>query len=74
MDKIKQYQILSDIKPSYQKLVNPLYGVNRLKIVVNREELELHYKRLGLWDAGETKKEIVGGNDIGEVVFLGVDD
>jgi hypothetical protein len=50
MDCILQYQQLSDVKPSYQKLTLPYYSVNKLKLQHNADELELHYRGLGLWD------------------------
>ena len=49
MDNIRQYQRLSDIKPSYQKLTLPYYNVSKFKIQHNINEIDLHYKGLGLW-------------------------
>ena len=52
MDNIRQYQQLSDIKPSYQSLILPYYSVGKIKIQHNNDELELYYKGLGLWGTG----------------------
>ena len=56
MDNIRQYQRLSNIKPSYQKLTKPYFSVSQAKIKRNASELDLYYKGLGLW---EPAKEIV---------------
>lgn len=67
MDNIRQYQKLSDIKPSYQKLTNPLFGVSKMKIQYNNKEFELEYNNLGLWEhpksENKTKKTKTKGGD-----------
>jgi hypothetical protein len=60
MDLIKQYLILSDIKPRYQKLTEPLYSVNKARFYLNQEEVSLIYKGMGMY-VEDSKKE--GGND-----------
>jgi hypothetical protein len=64
MDNIRQYQRLSDIKPSYQKLTKPYYSVNRFKIERNVIELDLFLKQRGLW---ETKR---GGNENNKKIII----
>ncbi len=62
MDNIRQYQRLSNIKPSYQKLTKPYYSVSRVKIERNALELDLYLKEQGVWEATEeTKKKKVNG-------------
>jgi hypothetical protein len=55
MDNIRQYQRLSEIKPSYQKLVKPYFSVSRAKIQHNAVELDLYYKGLGIWEDIDSK-------------------
>jgi hypothetical protein len=64
MDNIRQYQRLSNIKPSYQKLTKPYYSVSRFKIEHNATELDLFLKQRGLWEAKH------GGNDRNEKITL----
>lgn len=56
MDSIRQYQRLSLIKPSYQKLTLPYYSVSKFKIQHNIDELDLHYKGLGWWEPEADKQ------------------
>lgn len=66
MDKIKQYNIITDIKPSYQRLDLPFHRSSPLKIEFNSIELELHYvNELGIWkQSSEVKqKNKTGGSE-----------
>lgn len=74
MDNIRQYQRLSNIKPSYQKLTKPYFSVSQAKIKHNASELDLYYKGLGLWEPAKevvnTKRKRGGAYDKKEKVAL----
>jgi hypothetical protein len=76
MDVIRQYQRLSNIKPSYQKLTLPYYGVSKSKIQHNLNELELYYKGPGVWDVDDKPKKKGGAMPEKRelIVFLDFDD
>ena len=73
MDNIKQYQKLSDIKPSYMRLTNPLYDVSKARIELNQQELELHYSEIGWIDETTSQKAKKGGGE-SNVVYIDLED
>ncbi len=73
MDNIRQYQRLSNIKPSYQKLIKPYYSVSRFKIEHNALELDLFLKERGLWELAQKESKNQnkkGGNDNNKKIIL----
>ena len=65
MDKIKQFQKITDIKPQYKKLTHPFHKTSITKIKFFTKEYELQYNDIGVWedtDVDVTQK-IKGGYD-----------
>jgi hypothetical protein len=59
MDKIRQYQLIVEIKPGYHGLIHPYFKPSKRKVILNIRELELYYSHeLGIYFPGKT-----GGND-----------
>lgn len=79
MDKIRQYQVVNEIKPRFKRLVKPFNQSSPIKIKFIEEEYKLQYQEMGLWtmeDEHKTKKEknkekkIGGGTGYIKVVDL----
>ena len=72
MDKIRQYQKLSDIKPSYHKLNIPYHKPSIKRIEFNLKELELYYSDEKEAYETEKKKPKKGGVEIILIDDLGI--
>lgn len=72
MDVIKQYQKISEVKPLFQKLTEPMYNVNAAKIALNKDDLELVYVGMGLFKNIESKK--IGGSYDVPILVADVED
>ena len=70
MDKIRQYNKITDVKPEYYNLYIPMNKASKKKIIFNGKELELHYvKEFGTYvdDPHEFK---VGGSEKNKITCL----
>jgi len=54
MDKIRQYQEITNIKPQYQKLTHPFHKTSMIKIKFLTKEYELQYNDIGVWESDTT--------------------
>jgi len=73
MDRIRQYQRLSDIKPAYQKLTEPLYNVSKARFYLSSEELVLIYEGMGMYREAsnqDQKRGKKGGSDFNDSVLM----
>lgn len=76
MDKIKQYQTVTDIKPAYKQLVHPFHKSSPFKIKFMHDEVVLQYDDIGLWSIEDEKIKGKSGGSPSEpsayVVDLGM--
>ena len=72
MDKIRQYQIITDIKPQYQKLTHPFHKTSMNKIKFLNKEYELQYTDIGVLESSENtnKSSNVSGGDFEPIDIL----
>lgn len=72
MDKLRQFQKITNIKPQYKKLTHPFHKTSMTKIKFLTTEYELQYNDIGVWELSSEKNTTQGGHqeDPVEMIIL----
>ena len=73
MDKIRQFQVVNEIKPRFKRIIKPFYQSSPMKIKFIQEEFELQYQGMGLWMDEKNKSEFTGGDERDNICTCVVD-